>query len=146
MSPYIDDLESIPPGSLVIRRISTQWVDWETLDDGGRPRVTKEAVQFYDQVRAEQAGCPAPALSVIVEQRADPIEDLIARYTGFGLARVSVDIIREGGACGIQLWPVDDEPAHAVVFRIDGGARPSDGTRKRIAKAMTEGWIHLPPR
>src|SRR5947207_11187 len=45
-SPYSDDREAIPPGSRVIRRISAKFVDWETLNDIGYPRITKQAVQF----------------------------------------------------------------------------------------------------
>ena len=108
--------------------------------------MTKEAVQFYDQLRAEQAGCPGPALSVIVEHRAASLADLEEKYAGFGLARLGVDLVREQGACGLQLWPTDDEPAHALIFRVDGGNRPSDGTRKRWAQALTDGWLILPAR
>ena len=145
-SPYLDDTNGIPPGSFILRRISAQWVDWETLNDRGQPRVTKEAVQFYDQQRAEQAGCPGPALSVVVEHLAASPADLAEKYAGFGLARLSVDLVRENGVCGVQLWPTDDESAHAVIFRVDGGNRPSDGTRKRWAQALTDGWLCLPPR
>ena len=144
-SPYNDDIVGIPAGSFIIRRISAQWVDWETLNDLGQPRVTKEAVQFYDQQRAMQAGCPGPALSVVLEHLAGPLPDLSKKYAAFGLAKVGVDLVRENGVCGVQPWPTVDEPAHALIFRVDGGNRPSDGTRKRWARALTEGWICLPP-
>ena len=146
MSPYTDDIEAIPPGSILVRRISTQQVDWATLDDDGRPRVTKEAVQFYDLKRALMVGCPGPALSVIALHMAPDLETLVARYTpAFGLARLPVDAVRSS-QCGVQLWPLDEEPAHAVVFRLDGGSRPSDGVRKQWAEQLSAGWIRLPPQ
>lgn len=145
-SPYTDDPTGIPSGSWLIRRIAPPFVDWSVVDGAGHPRVTKEAVQFYDQARAQQAGCPAPALSIIVESLADDLEILKARYPGVGLARVRVDTIREGGSCGAQLWPTAEEAAHAIVFRIDGGNRPSDGSRKRWAAELTANWLVPPPR
>lgn len=144
-SHYTDDLAGIPPGSFLIRRISAQQADWSVLDDRGRPRVTKEAVQFYDQIRAERAGCPGPALSMIAEHLVGDLAALEARSAKYGLARISANSIRQDKVCGIQLWTTEEEPAHVVVFRLDGGNKPSDRTRKTWAAELTLGWIVPPP-
>lgn len=140
-SPYTDDLEGVPPGSMLIRLISPHFVDWA----GGSPTLTTQAVQFYDQARAEKAGCPAPGLSVIVERLATTRDQLLERYSGYGLARLPVDVVR-ASECGVQLWPTDDEPAHAVVFRLDGGPSLPGSARKRWRDALSTNWLATPPR
>jgi hypothetical protein len=140
-TPYQDDPAGVPPGSMLIRLVSPHFVDWAD----GSPTLTTQAVQFYDQVRAEKAGCPAPALSVIVERLVSDRHALVARYAAFGLAALSVDVVRTS-ECGVQLWPTDDEPAHAVVFRKDGGATLSGSARKTWRDALNDGWIAHPPR
>ncbi|MCY3619889.1 MAG: hypothetical protein OXG66_19610 [Acidimicrobiaceae bacterium] len=107
--------------------------------------MTRQAVQFYTEEMAAQVGCPGPALSVIVESLADPIEVLLDRYTGDGLAHITADVIRgESGEYGIQLWPTLEEPAHAVVFRVDGGRDLPKGVKRRLAEHLSENWIARP--
>ena len=145
-SPYNDDPIGIPPGAFLIRRVNPRFCDWNALDAEGNPRVTSQAVQFYTAAMAAGFGCPGPALSVIVESRADPIEILVERYAGDGLARMTADVIRgAGGKRGIQLWPTEEEPAHAVVFRVDGGRDLPRKVKKRLAEHLSENWI-APPR
>lgn len=61
-------------------------------------------------------------MSVIVEHLADPIDVLAQRYAGEGLAYLDADLVRgDDNERGIQPWQRDDELAHAVVFRTDGG-------------------------
>ena len=144
--PYDDDPIGIPPGARLIRRVNPRFCDWNALDDAGNPRVTRQAVQFDTKKRAAKFGCPGPALSVIVESLADPTKVLAERYAGDGLARVTADVIRGAdGKRGIQLWPMPEEPAHAVVFRVDGGRDLPAGVKKRLAEHLSENWI-VPPR
>lgn len=146
MSHYQDDLHRIPNDAQLIRQINPRFCDWGTLDYNGNPRVTSQAVQFYTPKMAVQVGCPGPALSVIVEHLADPLPSLTRRYQTYGLARLEAQLIRNTGALGIQLWPTDREPAHAVVFRIDGGNRLSEGAKSKLAKHLSSNWISPPPR
>ena len=94
---------------------------------------------------AAKVGCPGPALSVIVESLADPIEVLIDRYAGDGLASVTADVIRGDSEYGIQLWPTLEEPAHAVVFRVDGGRDLPKSVKRRLAAHLSQNWV-TPPR
>ncbi len=145
-SPYRDDLDSITAQCRLIRRINRHFCAWNSLDSKGNPRVTSQAVQFYTQDMAEKLGCPGPALSVIVESIADPISVLINRYQGDGLAFLNAGVVRGDGERGIQLWPTDEEPAHAVVFRTDGGKDLSRGVKKQFAEHLSRNWIVTPVR
>ena len=145
-SPYRDDPVGIPPGAPLLRRVNPRFCDWNALDAARNPRVTRQAVQFYTHEMAARVGCPGPALSVLVESLADPIEVLLDRCVGDGLARVTADVIRgDSGEYGIQLWPTLDEPAHAVVFRVDGGRDLPKGVKKRLAEHLSKNWV-APPR
>jgi hypothetical protein len=145
-SPYTDDREGVPPGSRVIRRINGRFVDWDK-GESSPPRIRSQAIQFYDAELAAKFGCPGPALSVIVESLVPSIEELVAKYSDDGLAYLEVDLIRgENGEQGIQLWPRDDEPAHAVVFRTDGGRDLRGSLKKTLAEHLTANWISLPER
>ena len=146
-SPYEDDPVRVPPGTRLLRRINPKFCDWEALDAAGNPRVTRQAVQFYNEEMAARVGCPGPALSVIVESLADPLEVLRGRYAGDGLASVTADVIRgDAGERGIQLWPTPEESAHAVVFRVDGGKDLPASVKKRLAEHLSKNWIAPPER
>lgn len=145
-SPYEDDPVGVPSVARLLRRVNPRFCDWDTLDAEGNPRVTRQAVQFYTQDMAARVGCPGPALSVIVESLADSIEVLLDRYEGDGLAYITADVIRgDSGERGIQLWPTPEEPAHAVVFRIDGGRDLPKSVKQRLAEHLTMNWA-APPR
>ncbi|MXW96113.1 MAG: hypothetical protein F4110_05265 [Acidimicrobiaceae bacterium] len=108
--------------------------------------MTRQAVQFYTEEMAARVGCPGPALSVIVESLADPLEVLRGRYAGDGLASITADVIRgEASERGIQLWPTPWEPAHAVVFRTDGGRDLPKSVKQRLAEHLSKNWV-TPPR
>ncbi len=144
-SPHEDDPVGIPPGARLLRRVNPRFCDWDTCDDASNPRITRQAVQFYTPEMAVKVDCPGPALSVIVESLADPIAVLSERYEGDGLARVTADVIRgAAGECGIQLWPTSQEPAHAVVFRLDGGRDLTASFKKRLAGHLTKNWVVRP--
>ena len=145
--PYEDDPVGIPPSARLLRRVNPRFCDWNALDTVGNPRVTRQAVQFYTEEMAAKVGCPGPALSVIVESLADPIEVLRERYAGDGLARVTAEVIRgDAGERGIQLWPTPEEPAHAVVFRADGGKDLPSSVKKRLAEHLSKNWVVPPSR
>lgn len=84
---------------------------------------------------------------MIIEAIAAPVEELAVRYPHEGLAYLDVDLVRgDPPVCGIQPWPREEEPAHAVVFRLDGGRDLSGGTKKRLAAVLSANWIVLPAR
>lgn len=85
-------------------------------------------------------------MSFHLESKLDSIDSLANRYPSYGLARVSVDVVRSGGKLGAQPWPTEDYPDHVVVFRIDGGSRIQKGEAKRLANILTNNWIRLPRR
>jgi len=146
-SPYVDDPVGVPPRARLIRRVNPRFCDWRTLDAEGNPRVTRQAVQFYTEAMAARVGCPGPALSVIVESLADPPEMLRGRCAGDGLASITAAVVRgDAGERGIQLWPTPEEPAHAVVFRVDGGKDLPASVKKRLAEHLSKNWIAPPER
>lgn len=146
-SPYKDDPVGIPPDASLLRRVNPRFCDWDALDAAENPRVTRQAVQFYTEEMAAKVGCPGPALSVIVESLADPIEVLLDRYAGDGLAHITADAIRgDSGQYGIQLWPTLEEPAHAVVFRVDGGRDLPKSVKRRLAEHLSQNWVTPPQR
>lgn len=65
-SPYSDDIEGVPLGTHLIRRINARYCDWGDLDDAGNPRITSQAVQFYREEEARRLGCPGPAMSFVL--------------------------------------------------------------------------------
>lgn len=136
---YEDDL---PEGqSRLIRRIPSPWFDVATS------RILSGAFQFLDRERALRMGCPGPGLSVIVEELAPSLEDVIKRYhteQGEGLAFVDEAILRGDGERGIHLRPTPDEPAHAVAFCVDSRTKLPKGTMKRLAEFSTENLIVAP--
>lgn len=146
--PYRDDLDRIPRGSQLIRRISAQWVDWAELDAAGNPHVTSQAMQLLDAQRAARLGCPGPGMSLIVVALADPLDVLIQRYdvaNGEGLAYIDEAAIRCSGQLGIDLWPTADEPAHAVVFRFDGQKKMPGSVKTALAE-YARAHLIVPPR
>ena len=143
---YEDDLAGVPAGSQLIRRINGRFCTWQELDEQGRPRITRQAVQFYRAEEARALGCPGPAMSFYLEHVLDSVDVLRSRHPDYGFARVGVDLVRAGGMLGVQLWPTDDDPAHVVAFRTDGGARVPPGNAKRLAEYLTRNWVYLPPR
>ena len=146
MQSYQDTPDTIPDHARLIRRIHTKGCDWRTIDSDGNPRITTGAVQFSNPIASREAGYPGPSMSVIVEHLADPIDDLKRRYPKNGLAYLTAGIVRAQGGLGIQLWPTDQEPAHAVVFRTDGINRLSKGVRHIFAEHLSQNWITPPPR
>ena len=99
---YRDDHTGVPPESLLIRRINSQFCDWSRPDDMGRPRINSQAIQFYRPAQAQKLGCPGPAMSFHLESTPNSIDRLINDYPTYGLAQVSAAVIRLGGKLGAQ--------------------------------------------
>jgi len=143
-SHYADDLEGVAPGSQLIRRINPRFCVWTELDEQGRPRINRQAVQFYRPEEAQQLGCPGPAASFHLEHLLESMDVLCRRHPGYGFSRIGADDVRAGGVLGIQPWPTVESPEHVVVFRNDGGPRLQEAQRKRLAEHLTLDWIVLP--
>ena len=142
---YYDDLQRVPPGTLLIRRIRSRCCEWDHVNAAGQPRITREAVQFYREQQASALGFPWPAMSFYDEVALSSIDDLIQRYPADGFARISVDVVRAGQTLGAQAWPTEDNPEHITVFRLDDGKRIQKGDARRIAEELTDNWIRVPP-
>lgn len=142
---YQDDLVHIPPGSRLIRRIAPQFVEWGGVDSAGNPYLKSQAMQLLDSKRAAMFGCPGPGMSIIIEALADPVSVLVDRYAGQGLAYIEEGMIRSD-TLGIDFWPTDDEPAHGVVFRFDGGHRLPGAVKTALAEYARSHFIVHPAR
>lgn len=146
--PYRDDHELVPSGARLIRRISPHFVEWSDVDHDGNPYVKSQAMQMLDAQRAAAFGCPGPGMSVIVEALADPVGVLIDRYhsrNGDGLAYLEASMIRSDQV-GIDFWPTEDEPAHAIVFRFDGGKNMPGALKTSLAAHARAHFIIHPAR
>ena len=143
-SHYADDLEGVPPGSQLIRRISPRFCDWRELDELRMPRITRQATQFYRQEEALSLGCPAPGASFYLEHLVESMDVLRQSHPGYGFARISVDDVRANRVLGVQPWPTHENPEHVIVFRNDGGGRLQEAQGKRLAEHLTLGWIIRP--
>jgi hypothetical protein len=103
-------------------------------------------MQLLDAMRAARFGCPGPGMSVIVEALAAPLPDLIARYNdpnGDGLAYLEESMVRSD-QLGIDFWPTDEEPAHAVIFRYDGGKNMPGSVKTALAEYARSHFIVHP--
>lgn len=105
-------------------------------------------MQLLDAARAAQFGCPGPGMSVIVEQLAGDLDTLVHRYhveKGDGLAYIEESLVRSD-QLGIDFWPTADEPAHAVVFRFDGGKKMPGAVKTALAEYARRHFIVHPYR
>lgn len=104
-------------------------------------------MQLLDAERAARFGCPGPGMSVIVEALADSLETLVGRYhpNGDGLAYIEEPMVRSD-QLGIDFWPTEEEPAHAVVFRFDGGKNMPGSVKTALASYARSHFIVRPRR
>ncbi len=142
-SPYVDDTENVPPGSVVIRRVFRNWIKWGTDET---PLPATAAFQFYKQDMAARAGSPGPAFSVFLQghDQAPSLAWLTEEFPGDGFLLLEADFIRDSVGLGIQPWCTreDHHPAHAIVFRPDGGAKVPGSIQARLAQHGQ--WLYLP--
>jgi hypothetical protein len=84
-------------------------------------------------------------MSVIVESLAVSPAELVEKYAEDGLAFLDVDLVREQAIRnGLQLWPTDEESAHALIFRVDGGKDLSGSTMRQLSEHLTDNWLSMP--
>src|SRR5947207_10930714 len=116
---FVDDT-SIPGAALLYRRIPQQWVDWNTVDTEGRPRIKRGAFQDYSPAMAHQQGYPGPCMSVclasVLEQDGRASSSLLEGWgEAYGIASIEVSVLRDTDQ-GVMPWATAQEPCHAVVF------------------------------
>lgn len=142
---YADDPEGIPSGSLLIRRLPAGWVKWGS---GDPPLPSTQAFQMYSQEMATKAGCPAPAMSVFLGDHPEAsLDNLRALFPGDGFLSFGVDLLRGlPQGFGVMPWCYreDHHPAHAVVFRRDGGSKIPGSAQTKLAEESE--WLWLPER
>ena len=114
----------------------------EPAVDGRPERIRSNA--FHDVTSPEQLAkkdYPAPAASVIVESFLDrhgmTLEDVLRQEwdSTYGVASVPVDAVCDA-AQGIHLDPTENNPAHALLFTLQGSHR-SKGKAKALARKAT---------
>lgn len=127
---YVDD-HSIPNGAWLLRRIPRCWFylnentrEWRpssaAFDD--HPNGTPMSV-FLSDLLAETGRRPA---------------DLLAGHTGFALAMVTAGLARQCRQ-GVAREPLEQEPAHAVVF-----GKKTKSVMRAFARGAT--WVIPPPQ
>ena len=141
-----DDLVGVPAGTQLLRRINPRFCDWNELDEFSRPRITRQAVQFYRQADAQRLGFMIGAMSFHMESLSPPIEELHDRFPESGFARIGVDDVRVGGHLGAQHHPSEDDPGHVIVFHADGRQRLAGRQAQRLAEILSLRWEIVPPR
>ena len=77
---YEDDYKGVPTEAQLVRRINGYFCDWNMIDQSGRLRITRQAVQFYRVNQARDLGYPGPAMSFHLESKLDSIDSLANRY------------------------------------------------------------------
>jgi hypothetical protein len=143
MRPYVDDLENVPPDAELVRRVNRAFIDWQPAVGSGRPRISRQAFQTLDAETAATYGCPGPGMSFDVAAKSDLIT-LPSRYPGDGLVLVTAELIRRSSGWGIDFRPTDENPAHAVAFRFDGGRKVPNALGGALATMASERIIVLP--
>lgn len=146
--PAFVDQDDISDDELLYRRIPPQWIDWETLDDEGRPRMMRAAFQDYKTEKAREMGLPGPCMSIglhsiLIAHRGEPL-DLLERWgMHYGIASLPAGAVRANGDQGVMRWPTPEEPWHGVVFTKVGSKR-TGGMENTLARAAS--WVYVPDR
>jgi len=140
-----DDLVSVPAGTQLLRRINPRFCDWNELDEFNRPRITRQAVQFYRQADAQRLGYTIGAMSFHMEPLSPPVEELHDRFPESGFARIGIDDVRLEGHLGAQHHPSEEDLGHVIVFHTDGRQRLAGGQAQRLAEILTRRWAIVPP-
>lgn len=151
---FVDDRDTVPDTVRLFRRITPKFINWEAVPDGAVPPVPSQGFQDYPAQKAiEEYGLPGACMSVGVESvltgnDLDPAA-MIKGYEGYGVAVFSAGAARnlagpkgEDWRQGIMPDPTDEEPWHAVVFRIEGNK--TRGIQNALAQ-LSE-WIVVPAR
>lgn len=125
---YVDDV-TIDDGSLLWRRIPP----WQVVFDENLGRVRPSSAAFDDHPN----GSPMSVLiAADVLSSGRTADSVIQPFAGFAMASFTAGLAR---SCqqGVARQPLEDEPAHAIVF-----GRKSGSVTKRFAKESC--WV-VPP-
>jgi hypothetical protein len=144
-SPYTDERNSIPGDALLYRRIYNDFIDWNSVDAEGNPRLTGQAFQDYSLQAAQRLGLPAPCMSValgfLLEEHGFPPEKVLEDFDHtYGLAVLTAGDARSVYQ-GVMAKPTTDEPWHAIVFSTNS---PKKNKTVRSALAEKAQWVHVP--
>lgn len=141
------DQEDIPDDELLYRRIPPPWIDWNSLDASGRPRIRRAAFQDYPAEKAREMGMPGPCMSVglasiLNAHDRQPTQLLEGWGANYGIASLRAGDARQLEQ-GVMRWPTEDEPWHGVVF-TKIGSKKTGGTQNALAQAAS--WVEVPDR
>lgn len=126
--PYIDDV-TIDDGSHLWRRIPP----WHFIVDENLGRVRPSSAAFDDHPN----GSPMSVLiAADVLDSGRTAASVMQPFSGFAMASFTAGLARSFQQ-GVARQPLDDEPAHAIVF-----GRKTDKVKKRLAKESS--WA-VPP-
>ena len=129
MEGYVDDL-TICDASRLLRRIPP----WHFVFDDNLDRWRPKSAAFANHPN----GSPMSVLVAdVVEDTGRSLADALTNYPGFALASITAGLARKCEQ-GIAREPLEDEPAHAVVF-----GRKTKGVQRRLAKKCE--WVLPPP-
>lgn len=126
--PYVDDV-TIDDASHLWRRIPP----WHFVFDDNLGRVRPSSAAFDDHPN----GSPMSVLiAADVLSSGRTADSVLQSFSGFAMASFTAGLAR---SCrqGIARQPLDDEPAHAIVF-----GRKTDRVKKRLAKESL--WLIRP--
>lgn len=144
---FFDNTSILGSEDVVIRVVNPGFVDWNTQDDQGRPRITNQAFQDFPEERCLDLGVPARSMSVglepVLSQHGFSAEKMLELWDEtYGLAAISGRDLR-GCEQGVVGWPTEVEPWHGLVFASQGNKR-TVSKQKCLARAAE--WLIVPPR
>lgn len=125
---YVDDF-TIRDDAELWRRIKPIWV----VPDKNRGGWRISSAAFQNQ---KGWGGFSVAIAREVEVAGRTVEDFLGTHRDYGVASLTAGFVRGLGR-GIERQPVEDEPAHAVVFGKD-----TKGIRRAFSKAAQ--WVLEP--
>jgi len=145
-SPYSDDA-TIEDDDVLYRRIKLpDWVRSNELGSGGRPQIRSIAFQDFTDAMASKWGLPAPAMSVglgsVITANGRDASVMIEHHEGYGVASLRARDVRQFDQ-GIQRYPTDSEPWHAIVFCLNRKSK-NDPMKDRLAERAV--WVIPPPQ
>jgi hypothetical protein len=143
---FVDDANVVGDEERVLRVVNPIWVDWNSQNEQGRPRLTSQAFQDFPEERCIELGVPARSLSVGLEpvlaahgysyaKMLDPWGE------SYGLVAITGGSVR-GCKQGIRPWATEREPWHGLIFTLLGNKR-AVGKQKCLGREAE--WLIVPP-
>ena len=88
---FHDDIEKIPNGVTLLRRIYPRFVEWEGIGDPDKPALPRQGFQDYPaDVAQKEFGLPGACMSVAVEEMLIDLgydaSKIIEEYPEYGIA------------------------------------------------------------